>query len=215
MPAVTPPPRSVQGFTLPLPALPEDATLVSVLRHRRSSRAFLAKRPPMATIAGLLWAAFGINRVEDGRRTAPSARNWQEVAIYVVTVLAIVGTNLLEGVLVGLGLSIAKLIYTFSHLEVTVKNDPDDMYSTMELKGAASFVRLPQLAQALEKVTPGAELHVRLDKLASIDHACFELLQNWEKQHAASGGKVLLEWRELEDLIRQNRPSVLHEPLVR
>jgi hypothetical protein len=37
---------------------------------------------PAQTLANLLWAAFGINR-PDGRRTAPSARNWQEIDIYV------------------------------------------------------------------------------------------------------------------------------------
>jgi nitroreductase len=31
----------------------------------------------------LLWAAFGINRPDSGKRTAPSARNWQETDIYV------------------------------------------------------------------------------------------------------------------------------------
>jgi nitroreductase len=38
----------------------------------------------MQTLSNLLWAAFGINR-PDGRRTAPSARNWQEIDIYVAT----------------------------------------------------------------------------------------------------------------------------------
>jgi serine/threonine protein kinase len=38
----------------------------------------------MGTLSNLLWAAFGINR-PDGRRTAPSAMNWQEVSIYVAT----------------------------------------------------------------------------------------------------------------------------------
>ena len=40
--------------------------------------------PSPQTLSNLLWAAFGINR-PDGRRTAPSAMNWQEVSIYVVT----------------------------------------------------------------------------------------------------------------------------------
>jgi len=33
----------------------------------------------------LLWAAFGVNRPETGRRTAPSTRNWQDIDIYVAT----------------------------------------------------------------------------------------------------------------------------------
>ena len=41
---------------------------------------------------------------------------------------------------------------------------------------------------------PGAELHVDLDGLGYIDHACLELLMNWAKQHEAGGGRVLLDW---------------------
>ena len=41
-----------------------------------------------------------------------------EVFIYFVTIVTIVASNLLTGVLVGLGLSLLKLLYVFSHLEV-------------------------------------------------------------------------------------------------
>ena len=34
-------------------------------------------------LSNLLWAACGINRPDSGKRTAPSARNWQEIDVYV------------------------------------------------------------------------------------------------------------------------------------
>ncbi|MBU0507599.1 nitroreductase family protein [bacterium] len=52
------------------------------LAERHSTREFTADPLPLQTLSNLLWAAFGVNR-EDGRRTAPSARNWQEADIYV------------------------------------------------------------------------------------------------------------------------------------
>ena len=33
----------------------------------------------------MLWAAFGINRQDSEKRTAPSALNWQEIDLYVAT----------------------------------------------------------------------------------------------------------------------------------
>jgi SagB-type dehydrogenase family enzyme len=36
-------------------------------------------------LSNLLWAAFGINRPDSGKRTAPSAMNWQEIDVYVAT----------------------------------------------------------------------------------------------------------------------------------
>jgi SagB-type dehydrogenase family enzyme len=59
--------------------------LMQVLRERESSRAFSAAKLPDQVLSNLLWAAFGINRPESGRRTAPSAMNWQEIDIYAAT----------------------------------------------------------------------------------------------------------------------------------
>jgi SagB-type dehydrogenase family enzyme len=55
-----------------------------VLKDRASSREFAARPLPPQVLSNLLWAAFGINRPESGRRTAPSAVNWQETDVYVV-----------------------------------------------------------------------------------------------------------------------------------
>jgi nitroreductase len=56
--------------------------LLNLLQKRRSSREFSTEPLPRSVLSRLLWAAFGINR-PDGRRTAPSARNRQEIDIYV------------------------------------------------------------------------------------------------------------------------------------
>jgi SagB-type dehydrogenase family enzyme len=40
---------------------------------------------PESTLANLLWAANGINRPESGHRTAPSAKGWHEIDVYVAT----------------------------------------------------------------------------------------------------------------------------------
>ena len=64
---------------------PESAhadALLKVLAKRSSSREFAPDPLPVSVLSNLLWAAFGINR-PDGRRTAPSASNRQEIDIYV------------------------------------------------------------------------------------------------------------------------------------
>ena len=59
--------------------------LMQVLKDRKSSRAFSSEKLPPQVMSNLLWAAFGVNRPESGKRTAPSAVNWQEIDIYVAT----------------------------------------------------------------------------------------------------------------------------------
>jgi nitroreductase len=58
-------------------------TLEAALHARQSLRAYAETPLSESLLQELLWAAFGVNR-PDGRRTAPSALNRQEIAVYVV-----------------------------------------------------------------------------------------------------------------------------------
>lgn len=68
-------------IALPAPQTAGGKPLMQALKERHSTRSFAAKPLDRQVLSNLLWAAFGINR-DDGRRTAPSARNWQEIDIY-------------------------------------------------------------------------------------------------------------------------------------
>lgn len=68
---------------LPAPDKTGGKPLMQALSERHSSRAFSETLLPAQVLSNLCWAGFGINR-EDGRRTAPSARNWQEFSLYLV-----------------------------------------------------------------------------------------------------------------------------------
>ena len=57
--------------------------LMQALKARNSSRSFSSEKLPIQVLSNLLWAAFGINRTDSGKRTAPSAMNSQEIDIYV------------------------------------------------------------------------------------------------------------------------------------
>jgi len=70
---------------LPNPQVNGGRPLMQVLRDRSSSRSFSPEKLPDQILSNLLWAAFGINRPDTGKRTAPSAVNWQEIDVYVAT----------------------------------------------------------------------------------------------------------------------------------
>jgi len=71
-----------EPIQLPNPQTEGGKPLMQALKDRMTIRTFSEEKLSMQTLSNLLWAAFGINR-PDGRRTAPSARNWQEIDIYV------------------------------------------------------------------------------------------------------------------------------------
>ncbi|HNQ36201.1 MAG TPA: SagB/ThcOx family dehydrogenase [bacterium] len=75
-------PAQPEAVKLVKPQTTGGKPLMQALNERRSQRAFSSKELPPQVLSNLLWAAFGVNR-PDGRRTAPSASNRQEIDIYV------------------------------------------------------------------------------------------------------------------------------------
>ena len=69
---------------LPAPRLKGGKPLMEALSLRRSDREFKRDSLDLQTLGELCWAAWGLNRAGDGKRTAPSARNWQDMVLYVV-----------------------------------------------------------------------------------------------------------------------------------
>lgn len=73
---------SQEIIKLPAPETKGGMPLMQALKARRSGREFSSRKLSRKTLSSLLWAAWGINR-PDGRRTAPSAMNLQDIDVYV------------------------------------------------------------------------------------------------------------------------------------
>ena len=71
-------------ITLPEPDLSLLESLEFAFKNRKSEREFSSEMLSSQTLPNLLWAANGVNRPAEKRRTAPSALNYQEVDIYVL-----------------------------------------------------------------------------------------------------------------------------------
>ena len=71
------------AIKLPPPDMKGGKPLMQCLKDRKTDRLFSTKKLPLDVMSNLLWAAAGINRPESGKRTAATARNWQEIDIYV------------------------------------------------------------------------------------------------------------------------------------
>jgi SagB-type dehydrogenase family enzyme len=71
-------------IALSQPDLDSGKSLMQCLKERKTSRAFSDRELSPQELSNLLWAADGINRPEEGKRTAPSAMNRQEIDVYVM-----------------------------------------------------------------------------------------------------------------------------------
>ncbi len=73
---------NAQDIKLPAPQKTGGKPLMEALNNRKSTRDFSEKALTNQQLSNLLWAASGVNR-EDGRMTAPTASNNQQVEIFV------------------------------------------------------------------------------------------------------------------------------------
>jgi len=160
----------------------------------------LSRIPDSALAAVLVYTGWKLINLPGLRRL------WRigagELVTYLVTATAIVTLDLLQGVLSGMALALVRLLWAVTPGRVSWTCDPDRRRIDCFLEGAATFLRLPLIADRLEAIPPGQHLHIHLDRLQFVDHACLELLMNFQRQYEATGGTVFLDWELLRARFR-------------
>lgn len=76
--------KAQDNIQLPKPSMDNKVTLMQALQNRHSTREYADKQVPDNVLSTVLWAACGINRPSEGKITAPSAINAQDIQVYVV-----------------------------------------------------------------------------------------------------------------------------------
>ncbi|GHH74687.1 sulfate transporter family protein [Streptomyces sulfonofaciens] len=109
-----------------------------------------------------------------------------EVLILAVTAVSIVMVSMFEGVLIGLGLAVAKAAWEASQVRLEV-TDKGAGPVQVRLLGNATFLRLPKLLESLEALPQDRPVELDLSGLHHLDHACRTALQAWAQRHSATG----------------------------
>lgn len=149
---------------------------------------------PMAALAGLL-VMIGLRLVK--LADLRSARNQGELAVYLVTTAGVVFLNLLTGVLIGLGLSLLLVLRRVVSSAVSAQQLRPESADTpaswrVVVEGTLSFLSIPRLSSVLARVPPGS--HVMVEMVVDfLDHAAYEHLASWRRQHEATGGIVVVD----------------------
>lgn len=72
-----------QDIKLHEPDKKGGVSLMQALNDRASTREYDSRKLTDTQLSNLLWAAWGINREQEGKHTAPSSNNKQEMSVYV------------------------------------------------------------------------------------------------------------------------------------
>jgi len=166
---------------------------------------WLLRMVPTASLAAILvYTGYKLVNVQNIRRLL--RYGGAPVVIYAATVIGIVATDLLKGILIGITLSFLKVIYARTHFGMRMDSHPDGLRTDVYLIGAATFLRLPKFADSLESIATEHETHIHLRELDYVDDACLETLSNWQQQRAGKGAIVVVEWAEALRLYRDKNP---------
>ncbi|CCK30213.1 transmembrane sulfate transporter [Streptomyces davaonensis JCM 4913] len=115
-----------------------------------------------------------------------------EFAVMTVTTLVIVATALLEGVIVGLLAGIVLAALRMS--QTVIRQHLEEDTAKVVMAGNATFLRLPQVIEALEAAAESGKPRIRLDLTAvtHLDHACRGQVEEFTAQQRARGLRVEL-----------------------
>lgn len=143
---------------------------------------------PYAALAGLL-VMIGVQLVK--LADIKSAKRTGDVAVYAVTVVGVVARNLLEGVLIGLALSVLLVLRRVLWARVRSEEVGADSWRVV-VEGSLSFLSLPRLTRVLQAVPAGRSVTVEL-VVDFLDHAVYDALHEWIRQYEATGGTVVVD----------------------
>ena len=165
-----------------LPEVQKSKPIMQLLESRKSSREFLTKELEMQEISNILWAAFGISR-EDGRRTAPSTRNIQDIDLYVVIKTGVylykTETNELTEIVKGdfrkntgfqdfVGIAPLEIAIVSDHSKMEVDENIKNSYSCMNAGFVSENIYLYCASENLATVTRGSIERMGLSKILKL-----------------------------------------------
>lgn len=146
----------------------------------------LLRAIPLAVLGGLL-VAQGLKLLKPEQIS--ELRRHRQLSVYFATFAGVLCVNLLAGILLGLVVAAARLLFELARCELEAESDGDQW--RVHARGALTFVGVPRLHATLARVPAGARVVLHLD-VDALDHAAQEALDSWRTAHERSGGVVAL-----------------------
>lgn len=162
----------------------------------------LLRMIPMASLGAVL-VLTGIKLVKPKDIMHLRRFGWAPVIVYMISMLTIVATNLLTGVLLGIGLSLVWTLWKLTHLQAVLE-ELDDR-TEIHFAGVGTFLAIPKISQTLDQVRPVLPVYIHGVALRYIDHACIEIIEAWVDRRQNEGQTVHV---EREQLLRRYQTPV-------
>ncbi|MBH0775000.1 SulP family inorganic anion transporter [Nocardia bovistercoris] len=145
----------------------------------------VVQQVPKAALAGLL-ILIGVQLVKLAHIRL--ARRTGDLYVYLATVLGVVFWNLLMGMVIGLVLSFAVLLWRVVRVNIAAAPAADGHW-VVTIDGTCTFLALPTLTAELAAVPHRVPVTVQMT-VDFLDHASWELITEWARRREDDGGTV-------------------------
>ncbi|NED82695.1 transporter [Streptomyces sp. SID11233] len=116
----------------------------------------------------------------------------REFLVYGATISGVLLFGVLKGVAIGIAVAVAVALHRLARTRITVTEQ--DGRHLVVVRGQLTFLAVPRLNRTLGQLPQDADVLVELDGFF-IDHAAYEMIQDWSNAHAAHGGQVVFAGR--------------------
>jgi carbonic anhydrase len=114
----------------------------------------------------------------------------RELPTYLVTAVGVVATDLLTGVLAGLAMAVAVMLWRLARCEIRRDGHTVTISGSLAFVGSGRVTRVLTTLPERESIT--LELH-----LDYLDHGAYQVIEDWREAYTKSGGTVAI--RETHD----------------
>lgn len=140
---------------------------------------------PMAVLASVL-VVIGLKLVSVGHMR----HLWRhrEMFVYSATLFGVIAFGLVEGVLVGLAVALARALYRLTHSTVDTSRTEDGDW-LIKVGGSLVFLGAGRLISRLRAIPPRQSVILELH-IDYMDHGVFEAINDWRLGYERLGGRV-------------------------
>jgi SagB-type dehydrogenase family enzyme len=177
-------------IALPAPKTAGGMPLMQALKERTSGRDYSSKELSLQTLSDLLWAGFGVSR-PDGRRTAPSAGNVQEIDIYVAKADGLFRYNAPEN---ALEQAVTGDIRDFTGIQPFVKSAPVNLIYVADFSKKGKFGKQKDSWAAMDTgfIAENVYLFCASEGLSTVSRGLFDHKILSKAMKLRPGQKVML-----------------------
>ena len=120
-----------------------------------------------------------------------------EFTIYLITLFAILFTNLFEGIVLGFLAALVKNAYKIMRVNLKIIENKEDDSVLVMLCGNVTFLQLPSLIAAFEKIEGVKNVTICAQRLYFMDHAGIDFINSWEKKRQKSDLNTKIDWSKI------------------